>query len=581
MIQQRQTRRRIVSRVKTTVKPPIKPSAKDQVRIVPLGGLEEVGRNMMFIEYGNDILIIDMGLQFPEESMPGIDFIIPNTAYLEEHKDRIRGVIITHAHLDHIGAISYLAQRLGNPPIFAMPLTRGIILKRHDDFPHMPKLNLRELKPDEELNLGIFRAEFFHVNHNIFDTVGVAVHTPAGIVCHTADFKFDNNPVGDKPADYAKMAELSRKGVLLLMSDSTGAKDPGHSISEQTIMENLEDIFEHAKGRIITTTFGSMISRVQQLIWLAEKFNRKVVIGGYSMVTNVAIARELGYIKVQKDTFIEFKDAHRYPANRLLFIVTGAQGEARAALMRIIQREHRFVRLQKGDTVVFSSSAIPGNERSIQNMQDIIYRQGARVFHYQMMDIHAGGHAKAEDLKLMINLMRPKFFMPIHGNYFMLRIHADLAESVGIPAENIVIPSNGNIVELTPESVQVAKETVPANYVFVDGLGIGDVKEVVLRDRQAMANDGMFVIVALVDARTGKVKGSPDIISRGFIYLKESQKLLYDARGVARKIIEEMTAQMHPINIQYIREALRDKLGLFLFQKTSRRPMVLPVVIEI
>ncbi|MEK7480566.1 MAG: ribonuclease J, partial [Patescibacteria group bacterium] len=325
-------------RTKPTAKPPVRSSTAQPVRVVPLGGLEEVGRNMMFIEYGEDIIIIDMGLQFPEESMPGIDFIIPNTTYLEEHKERIRGVIITHAHMDHIGAISYLVHRLGNPPIFAMPLTRGIILKRHDDFPHLPKLNLQELKTDQELDLGVFHLEFFHVNHNIFDTVGVAIYTPAGIVCHTADFKFDNNPVGDKPADYAKMAELSRKGVLLLMSDSTNAKDPGHSISEQTIMENLEDIFEHAKGRIITATFASLISRVQQLIWLAEKFGRKVAIDGYSMRTIVAIARELGYIKVQKDTFIEIKDAHRYPSNRLLFIVTGAQGEARAALMRIIQR---------------------------------------------------------------------------------------------------------------------------------------------------------------------------------------------------------------------------------------------------
>jgi len=586
MIQQKMTQRRprvMRSRVKSTktTTDNIPALSKDRLHIVPLGGLEEVGRNMMFIEYGSDIIIIDMGVQFPEESMPGIDFIIPNTMYLEEHKDRIRGVVITHAHLDHIGAISYLVHRLGNPPIFAMPLTRGLILKRHEDFPHLPKLNLHELKSDQELTLGVFRVEFFHVNHNIFDTVGVAVHTPAGIICHTADFKFDNNPVGDKPADYAKMAELSRKGVLLLMSDSTGAKDPGHSLSEQTIMENLEDIFEHAKGRIITATFASLISRIQQLIWLAEKFDRKVAIGGFSMITNVALARELGYIKVKKDIFIDIKDAHRYPDHKLLFIVTGAQGESRAALMRIIQREHRFVRLQKGDTVVFSSSAIPGNERSIQNMQDVIYRQGARVFHYQMMDIHVGGHAKAEDLKLMINLMRPKFFMPIHGNYFMLRIHADLAESVGIPPEHIVIPSNGNIVELTSETIAIAKETVPASYVFVDGLGIGDVKEVVLRDRQAMASDGMFVIVALVDVKTGKIKGSPDIISRGFIYLKESQQLLHEARGVTRRIIEEITAQMHPINAQYLREELRDKLGLFLFQKTSRRPMVLPVVIEV
>lgn len=587
MITQKPIRRRLrqggakTTSARTPAKQPLRPAATAGLRIVPLGGVEEVGRNMMFLEYGNDIVIIDIGLQFPEENMPGIDFIIPNTAYLEEHKDRIRGVVITHGHFDHIGAISYLAHRLGNPPIFAMPLTRGIIMKRHEDFPHLPKLNMHELKNDQELDLGVFHLEFFHVNHNIFDTIGVAVHTPEGIVCHTADFKFDNNPVGDKPADYAKMAELSRKGVLLLMSDSTGAKDPGHSISEQTIMENLEDIFEHTKGRIITATFASLVSRIQQLIWLAEKFGRKVVIDGYSMRNNVALARELGYIKVQKDTFIDIKEAHRYPEHKLVFIVTGAQGEAHAVLMRIIQREHRFVRLQKGDTVIFSSSAIPGNERSIQKMQDVIYRQGARVFHYQMMDIHAGGHAKAEDLKLMINLMRPKFFMPIHGNYFMLRIHADLAESVGILPENIVIPSNGSIVELSADSITIAKETVPANYVFVDGLGIGDVKEVVLRDRQAMANDGMFVIVALVDAKTGKVKGSPDIISRGFIYLKESQHLLHEARGVTRRIIEEITNQMHPINVQYLREELRDKLGLFLFQKTSRRPMVLPVVIEV
>ncbi|MBI2096753.1 MAG: ribonuclease J, partial [Candidatus Sungbacteria bacterium] len=367
------------------------------LRVVPLGGLEEVGRNAMFLEYGDDILVIDLGLQFPEENMPGIDFIIPNASYLRENKHKIRGVIITHAHYDHIGAIPYIVPNIGNPTLYAMPLTRAIILKRQEDFKHMGDINVEQVTTKSVLRLGVFTVEFFHVNHNIPDTVGVAIRTPVGIICHTADFKFDNNPTGDVPADYAKMASLSSEGVLLLMSDSTGAERPGHSISEATIQENLEEIFQHSKGRIIAATFASLVSRIQQLITLAERFDRKVAIEGYSMKSNVAIAQQLGYLKIKKGTLVDVRDIENYPPNRILVIGTGAQGESGAVLMRIAQREHRFIRFEDGDTVIFSSSVVPGNERTVQSLKDIIYRQGAKVYHYGMMDIHSGGHAQQED----------------------------------------------------------------------------------------------------------------------------------------------------------------------------------------
>ena len=552
------------------------------LRVVPLGGLEEVGRNCMFLEYGNDIIVIDMGLQFPEENMPGIDYVIPDMTYLKQHKDKIRGVIVTHAHYDHIGGIPYLVPQIGNPTVYAMALTRAIIMKRQEDFKHLGEIKVEQVHSDTVLQLGAFTVEFFHVNHNVPDTMGVAVRTPVGIVCHTADFKFDNNPVDQHPADYGKIARLSQEGVVLLMSDSTGAHRPGHSISEKTIKENLEDVFQHSQGRIIVATFASLISRIQQLIELAERFDRKVVIEGYSMKSNVQIAQELGYIKIKKGTLIDVRDAESYPPNKMLVIGTGAQGESGAMLMRIAQKEHKFIRFEQGDTVVFSSSVIAGNERTVQSLKDVIYRQGAKVYDYAMMDIHAGGHAQQEDLKLMINLMQPKFFMPVHGSYFMLRHHADLAESVGIPRTNIIIAGNGKVLELTRDSARLSKEEVPSNYVFVDGLGVGDVGEVVLRDRQMLAEDGIFVIITIVDAKTGKIYTSPDIISRGFIYLRENQDLLKQVRHKVKEVVEHnTTAGQHPINWTFIRDQVRDEIGQFLYQKTHRRPMVLPVITEI
>jgi ribonuclease J len=558
-----------------------KTTKTQNLRIIPLGGLEEIGRNMMVLEYGNDIIIIDMGLQFPEEDMPGIDYIIPNTAYLKDKQEKIRGVIITHGHYDHIGAIPHSMARLGNPPIYATPLTRGIILKRQEDFPEAPQLNIHEIKKTDRIELGCFKIEFFHVNHNIPDGVGLAIETPVGLIIHTGDFKFDHSPIGDEPADISRISRIASQGVLVLMSDSTNAEVPGHSISEKDIQDNLEKIFREVPGRIIVATFASLTSRIQEIINLAEKYKRKVAIDGYSMRMNVEIAKALGYLKTKKSTLIKAKEIDNYPAKQIVVLCTGAQGEGNAVLMRIANREHRHVQLQNGDAVVFSSSVVPGNERTVQNLKDILWRQGARVYHYQMMDIHAGGHGQVEDLKMMLNLVKPKFFIPIHGNYYMLKLHGEIAQSIGIKPENIVIANNGQVILVNQKSISLSKEKVSANYVMVDGLGVGDVGQVVLRDRQMMAKDGMFVIIAVIDSKTGQVRGEPDIISRGFVYLRESKELLDQTRTKVKEIVAQASSAEHTVNWAYVKDNIRDKIGQFLYTKTQRRPMVLPVVIEI
>ncbi len=551
------------------------------LRIIPLGGFEEVGRNMMLFEYGQDILIIDMGLQFPEENMPGIDYIIPNIDYLRGKEKNIRGIIITHAHYDHIGAIPHLIGSLGNPPIFATSLTLGIIKKRQEDYPNNIKLNLIPIKETDKINLRSFNLEFFHVNHNIPGGFGIAIHTPVGLFIHTGDFKFDSTPVGDKPADIGKIARLSLEGVTALLSDSTEAETPGHSLSEKTIQDTLERIFEKSSGRIIATTFASLISRIQEIIFLAEKFGRKVIIDGYSMKTNVEIARNLGWLKIKKGTLIKLREAVNLPDSNIVIICTGAQGEDKAVLMRIVNKEHRYISLHRGDTVIFSSSVVPGNERTVQTVKDSIWRQDARVIHYKMMDVHAGGHAHQEDLKMMINLVRPRWLIPIHGNYYMRRLHGEIGKDLGIPSENIFIPDNGQVIEFSKKGGRVKREKVHSSYVMVDGLGVGDVGQVVLRDRQMMARDGMFTVVVIVDSKTGKLRGSPDIISRGFIYMKESQALLAETRREVEKIITQKTAKGQPANWVYVRNSIRDLIGEFLYKKTQRRPMVLPVVIEV
>ena len=558
---------------------PIKTQKK--LRIIPLGGLEEVGRNMTLFEYGNDIIIIDMGLQFPEEDMPGIDYIIPNIKYLKGKERNIKGVFITHGHMDHIGAIPHLMPRLGNPPMFTAALTAGIIKKKQEDYPNTSPLNIKVVNFESSVDLGNFRVEFFHVNHNIPDVLGMAIYTPEGLVIHTGDFKFDHSPTTDKPADIGRIAQLGSQNVLTLMSDSTGAEHPGHSVSEQEIQKTIDGIISKAKGRIIVATFSSLISRIQQIITISEKYGRKVAIDGYSMRTNIEIANKLGYLKIRRGTLIRPEQMKNYPDDKVSLMCTGAQGEGRAVLMRIVNKEHRHVQIKKADTVIFSSSVVPGNERTVQNLKDQLYRQGADVVHYKMMDVHVGGHAQIEDLKMMINLIKPKFFMPIHGNYYMLRLHANIAENLGIPPANTIVAGNGNVVEFTKNSAAITKEKIPSNYVMVDGLGVGDVGNIVLRDRQQMSEDGMFTIVIVADSKTGKIVGSPDIISRGFIYMKGSTELVKETKNKVIEIVNKKAAPEHDANWAYVKDNIRDQIGQFLFNKTERRPMILPVVIEV
>ena len=556
--------------------------SQKHLKLIPLGGLGEVGRNMMLLEYGDKILIIDMGLRFPEEDMPGVDYIIPNIEYLKNKTRNVVGAVFTHGHYDHIGAIPYLINVI-NPklPLFASALTRGIIIRRQEEFPNHQKLNINEVRDGSRISLGPFRIEFVMMNHNIPDSLGLFISTPIGNLFYTSDFKFDPDPIYAKPTNFRRLKEISSRRILLLLSDSTGAEEKGHSLSEKEIFKNLEEIFKAAKGRVIAATFASLINRLQQLITISEKYGRKIIIEGYSMRANIEISKALGYIKFKKGTLIKAKDADNYPDNKITILCTGSQGEGSAVLMRMANKEHKFLRIKKGDGVIFSSSTVPGNERQVQNLKDEFFRQGAKVFHYGMMDIHAGGHAQQEELKEMIEIMRPRFFLPIHGQVSMLVSHLELAQETGIPEKNMLLAETGKIIDLTSQKMWLEKKEVPSNYIMVDGLGIGDVGEIVLRDRQALAKDGMFVIITIIDRKTGKVQGSPDIISRGFVYLRESKELLRDTRKRVVSIINKATGSGGAVNWIYVKEEIKNKTGDFLYQQTQRRPMVLPVVIEV
>lgn len=557
------------------------PVDKNNLRIIPLGGLEEVGRNMTVFEYGQDIIIVDMGLQFPDEDMPGVDYIIPDITYLQGKEKNIRGVVVTHGHYDHIGAIPHLMSKLGNPIIYTAEMTRGIIMKRQEDFKDNSPLNIKSVKKGDKIRLGVFEVELFHVNHTIPDSLGLAINTPLGTIVHTGDFKFDHSPVADYPADIANIALIGSKGVLALMSDSTDSMVEGYSISEGSIGKTIGEIIEHTNGRLIIATFSSLVSRIQTIIEMAERYGRKVAVDGYSMRTNVEIANKLGYLKMKKNTLIPIHKVNDYPDNKVIILCTGAQGESNAVLMRIVNNEHRFVKIHQGDTVIFSSSVIPGNERTVQGVKDDLYRKGAKVIHYHMMDVHAGGHARQEDLKMMINLIKPKYLIPIHGNYFMLRLHGELGESVGMDQDHILIGGNGKVINFDSKVGVVTGEKTSTNYVMVDGLGVGDVGEVVLRDRQVLAKDGMFTIVVIIDNATKKIIGNPQITSRGFIYVKENFDLVNATKKVVEKVIHEKTSPEMNINWDYVKNNIREAVGSFLYMKTQRRPMILPVVIEV
>ncbi|MEK7606735.1 MAG: ribonuclease J [Patescibacteria group bacterium] len=561
---------------------PEKSGGAPKLKVYALGGLEEIGRNCTVFEMGDDIVIIDIGLQFPEEDMPGIDYIIPNITSLRGKEKNIRGVIVTHGHYDHIGGIPHIMPRLGNPVLYTAPLTAGIIRKRQEEYPKAPKLNIVLVKGDSRITLGkYFVFEPFHINHNISDAFGVSLQTPYGTILHTGDFKFDYTPVNDEPADLVRIAMFGGAGnVLALLSDSTDSDEEGHQISESDIGKDLRKVFEMAPGRIIFGTFASLLTRVQFILTLATEYNRKVLIQGRSLISNIEIAHDLGYLKYAPGVFIEERDFKKIPDNKVVVVCTGAQGERNATLMRIANNEHRFISVKKGDTLVFSSSVIPGNERTIQSLKDTLITQGARIIHTQNMDVHAGGHAKQEDLKLMMRLTKPKYFIPVHANRYLLQAHADVAESIGIPHDNIFMPRNGQVVEFDAHGGRLTDETVITDYVMVDGLGVGDVSEVVLRDRQMLAGDGMFVVIVTVDKKTGALIGSPDIISRGFVYLKESKDLIERARAKVKKIMLD-SDKNSPAFEDYIKNKIRNEVGQFLFQETRRRPMVLPVLIDV
>lgn len=553
----------------------------DVVRFVGLGGFEEIGRNMMFFEYKDEIVVIDVGLQFPEEETPGIDYIIPNVSYLEKKKKNIRAIIITHAHYDHIGALPYILGKLGNPPIYATELTKQIVMRRQEDFPNAPKPIFETVKSGEKRKLSDnFSAEFFGIAHNIPEGVGVILHTPVGKIVHPSEFKFDYDEDG-APRDLDLWKRIGEQKIHTLLLDSTGAETPGWSVSERVVEKELRKIFEAASGRIIVATFSSLLDRITEIIKMTEKLKRKVAVGGFSMKTNIKIAQNLGLMKIKKGTLISLEEIGKYKDENLLLIVTGAQGEPNASLMRISTGEHRQIRLKPTDTIVLSSSIVPGNERSVQTLKDNLARQGPTIYHYKMLDIHSSGHAPQEELKTVMKLVNPRFFIPIHGYYFMRLRNAKLAqETLGLKPENTVITDNGLVVEIRKNSVQVSDEQVPANYVMVDGLGVGDVGEVVLRDRLALAQEGMVVIIATLDRRSGRLLKNPDIISRGFIYLRENKEIVEDTRTRIRNLISRIPKHQN-IDADYLKSLLRDQIGQFLYNKTRRRPLILPVVIEI
>ena len=553
------------------------------LRITPLGGNEEVGRNMTMFEYDSDIIILDMGIQFPEEDMPGIDYIIPNISYLKGKEKNVRGVVFSHGHLDHIGAAPILLKELGYPPIVGRDLTLALIKKKMEDFDKNSAQNLKIMRINsvsDKIRLGKFQIEFFEVEHSVMDAVGVVIRTPDGTVIHPGDWTMDKNPIGHKMVTYEQLAKLPSPRILML--ESLGATDTKPVVkSESEMYKNLDDLVSSAKGLVIIGTFSSQIERIGKIIEHAESIGKKVALDGYSMKMNIEIAKELGYIKAHKKTFISVNEIQKYPRSKVIVVCTGAQGEGNAVLSRIVNDEHRFVRVQKDDTIIFSSSVIPGNERTVQRLKDDLYRKCDNVIHSEILDVHTSGHSNAHDIQEIIRQIRPDFFLPVYGNHYMLKEAAKLGEKVGIHKNNIFVLDNGNQIEFHGGGAKILPHKIDTSYVMVDGLGVGDVGEVVLRDRQLLAKDGMFTIVVIIDSKTKKIIGTPQITSRGFIFVKENFDLVNATKRVVEKVVKEKTSEGLPVNWDYVKNNIREAVGSYLFTKTERRPMVLPVVIEV
>jgi len=560
----------------------IPPLADGNIRIVHLGGVEEVGRNMSLIEYKDTIIVVDCGFMFSEDSTPGIDYILPNTKYLEERKGKVKALVITHGHLDHIGAIPYVMERIGNPPLYTRQFTSYMIKKRQEEFPHTPALDMRIVEKNERVHIGDLSLSFFGVSHSIPDAMGLIAETPYGDIVHTGDLRLDHAEGEVSEIEEIVYQEFKDRNVLLLQADSTNAENPGFSISEKVVQHNIEAIIRDTKNRLIVSTFASQVERMLKMIDIAEKYGRKVIVEGRSMKSNIEVAKAAGLLKAKPGTLITVEEMANYPDNKIMALVTGAQGEEFAALMRISNKTHKHIRLSPKDTILMSSSVIPGNEREVQRLKDNLSRQGAHIIHYKTSDVHSSGHANAEELAWIHEKIHPKFFVPIHGYHYMLRVHGDIARRI-VKEENVIIPDNGMVIEIQDEGKKIVKlkESVPKNIVMVDGFSVGDIQEVVIRDRQTLAQDGIFVVVASVDSMTGKLRKSPDIISRGFVYLKESQELLRQTRNLVKKTVEDTTHGMNPINFDYVKANVTDAVERYLFQKTAKRPIVIPVLIGV
>ncbi len=555
------------------------------LRVIVIGGNEEVGRNMVVFEYGtdknnSDIVVVDIGMQFPEEDMPGIDYIVPNASYLKGKEKRIRGVIFTHGHLDHIGAAPIVLKQLGYPPVISRELTLALVKKKVEDGDpgaanRLKTISVKDI--NKKLSLGVFKTKFFEVEHSIMDSMGVALETPVGTVIHLGDWTISHDPADGNKITYENLSKLKAPRILLL--ESLGAIKTGTS-SEKIVQGNLETLIKSAKGRIILATFASQVKRIKLLIEFCEKIGRKVALDGYSMRTNVEIAKELGYIKVNKDTLIPINDIHKYKDNEILILCTGAQGEHNAALNKIVTDHHRFIKIQKNDTIVFSSSVIPGNERSIQRLKDNLYRKCDNVIHSDIMDIHMGGHSNASDIQEVIKMVKPQYFLPVYANHFFLKEAVKRAVEVGFPKGKTAVLDNGHILEFSKKGAKLRKEKADTSYVFVDGLGVGDIGHMVLRDRQALAEDGMYTITVVLKAKSKRVVNT-QVTSRGFIFVKDNFDIVNETKQKIIKIVSDTTSEDMKLDPKEIEVAIRERIGEYLFQKTQRRPMILPVVIEV
>ncbi len=551
------------------------------MRLVPLGGLGEIGKTMMAIEYAGEIIVVDAGLMFPDDEMLGVDLVIPDVSYLLDKLDRIRGVFITHGHEDHIGGLPYVLPQLNYPPVYASPLTHGLITVKLREHRLHELAQLHSVQPEGAVDVGPFQVRFLRVNHSIPDAMALAVTTPAGVIVHTGDYKFDYTPVDERRAEPSAFARLGEEGVLVLCGDSTRVESPGYTPSERVIQDTFNRIFAEAGGRIIIATFASLISRVQMVIDEAVRSHRKVALLGRSMINNAQMAIEMGYLHVPAGTLVPIEDINSVPARELVIICTGSQGEPTSALTRIANGDNRWVSIQPGDTVILSSTPIVGNERSVSRNIDNLMRQGAEVFYQGRAQVHVSGHGSREELKLMLALLRPRYVVPVHGEFRMLAQHKELAISMGISPENVVVAQDGDIIEASEEGGIAIVGHLPSGNVFVDGLGVGDVGQVVLRDRQVLSADGVLVVVLTIDAETGEPMGPPDIISRGFVYERESESLIDAAKQRVEQVFHQAAQHHRATDWGFLKNKIRDTLGQFFYDRLKRRPMILPIVVEV